>query len=108
MHVDLLGIGILGSIQNVVAAGAPRTPGAMGFHISLKETIKGPRVAGVLKEVEDKYEFVGTSLVPVFFPGSLRVKEDEIEFWKKAQDKRLKPNKWGTRVDTLPLSLTTT
>jgi len=100
--VDLLGIGLLGSIQNVVAAGAPRSPSAMGFHIRLVETITGSSVARVLRETESKYQFVGTSLVQVFFPGSLRVKEEDIDFWREAQDQRLRPNKWGARIDNLP------
>jgi len=99
----LLGIGLLGSVQNVIAAGAPRKPNAMGFHIRLIETISNKRVAAVLKEVESKYESVGTSLVPVFFPGGLRVKsEEDIEFWREAQDKRMNPNNWGTRIDRIP------
>jgi hypothetical protein len=30
------------------------------------------------------------------------VKEEEIDFWRDAQDQRLRPNKWGTRIDNLP------
>jgi hypothetical protein len=56
-----------------------------------------------LKEVEEHYPLVGSSLVPVYFPGSLRVKEkDDIEFWRKAQEIRIGANKWGVRVDNLP------
>lgn len=102
LRADLLGIGLLGSIQNVIAAGAPRKESALGFHIRLVETIAHKRVADVLKEVESKYEFVGTSLVPVFFPGGLRVKsEEDIQFWREAQGKRMNPNNWGTRIDQL-------
>ena len=74
----------------------------MGFHIKLIETITGSRVATVLRETESKYQFVGTSLVPVFFPGSLRVKGEDVDFWRDAQDQRLRPNKWGARIDNLP------
>ncbi len=74
----------------------------MGFHIRLVETITGSSVARVLRETESKYQFVGTSLVPVFFPGSLRVKEEDIDFWREAQHQRIRPNKWGARIDNLP------
>ncbi|GAB1314548.1 Solute carrier family 40 protein (Fragment) [Madurella fahalii] len=98
----LLCIGLLGSIQNLYAAGAARQLGALGIHLKHRETIRGidgKKVAGVLKELEEKYPMVGTSLVPVFFPGSLRVKGDDLQFWQKAMDKRVGTNDYGTRVD---------
>ena len=96
--IDLLGIGLLGSIQNIVAAGARREPGALGFHITLVEVITGPRIAGVLKEVEEKFPLVGSSLVPVYFHGGLRVHDEDLSFWRKAQELRSAPNKFGTLV----------
>ena len=102
---DLLGIGLLGSMQNLVAAGATRTPSALGVHIHHIETIRGKSVATVLKEVESKYPFVGTSLLDIFFPASLRVKGQELEFWRQAMEARLAPNKYGIRLDCLPRPL---
>lgn len=61
-------------------------------------------MAEVLKKAEAQYPFVGTSLVPVFFPGSMRVRESELQFWREAQQKRWEPNRWGTRIDNLPAS----
>ncbi|KAL7928853.1 hypothetical protein V8C35DRAFT_316940 [Trichoderma chlorosporum] len=95
----LLCIGALGSIQNLYAAGSSRQPGALGIHLKYKETISHARVATVLREVEEKYPTVGVSLVPVFFPGSLRAKGDDLEFWRSAMRARLAPNKFGTRID---------
>lgn len=68
---DLLGVGMLGSIQNLVAGSIPRSPAALGIHIKEKETIKGRRVSDVLKQVERKYPLLGTALIDVFYPGSL-------------------------------------
>ncbi|KAJ5708046.1 hypothetical protein N7488_007847 [Penicillium malachiteum] len=102
--LDLLGIGTLGSIHNIACAALPRSPSAFGIHI--KETgqiIRGPRVAGVLRDVEELYPGVGLSLVPVFFPGSMRVQEIDENFWRQAQDRVMAPNRWGTRIDMLPL-----
>jgi hypothetical protein len=100
----LLGIGGAGSIQNIVAAGATRSSKALGVHIKVKEILRGPKVADVLKEAEAKYPLLGTALVPVFFPGSMRVHEAELQFWKEAQELRTKPNKHGIRIDTIMLS----
>lgn len=70
-------------------------------------TIKGSRVGEVLKQAESRFPFVGTSLLDVFFPGSLRVKElADIEFWRKALDSRTGPNAHGARVGSLPPKLT--
>ncbi|KAI1080627.1 hypothetical protein F5B20DRAFT_579874 [Whalleya microplaca] len=95
----LLGVGLLGSIQNLYAAGAPRKPSAFSIHLKYRETIHNTLVAAVLKEVEDKYPTVGTSLVSVFFPGALRVKGDDLVFWRRAFAAKKAPNKYGTRID---------
>ncbi|OTB08093.1 hypothetical protein M426DRAFT_317197 [Hypoxylon sp. CI-4A] len=101
----LMGIGLLGSIQNLYAAGASRSLNALGIHVKPHEPIRGPRVASVLEEVEKKYPMVGTSLVPVFFPGTLRAKGDNLEFWQKALRSRSAPNAWGTRIDDTEVAI---
>lgn len=106
LYVDLLGIGVLGSIQNIVAAGATRSSGALGVHIKVKEVLRGTKVADVLKEAEVKYPLLGTALAPVFFPGSMRVDESELQFWKDAQELRTKPNSHGIRIDSIMLPQT--
>ncbi|KAJ6186444.1 hypothetical protein N7519_007745 [Penicillium mononematosum] len=99
----LLGVGALGSLQNLIAAGAPRQPRALGVHI--KDTgrpISGTRVAHVLKMAEEQYPGVGISLVPIFFPGSMRIREQDFAFWRDAQERIMAPNQHGTRLDNLP------
>ncbi|PWY94985.1 hypothetical protein BO94DRAFT_530874, partial [Aspergillus sclerotioniger CBS 115572] len=99
----LLGIGALGSIQNVISAGAPRSPSALGVHIrDLGQPIRGKRVADALKAAEQQYPGVGMSLVPIFFPGSMRVEPSEFDFWRAAQQRQMGPNSHGTRIDNLP------
>jgi hypothetical protein len=102
---DLLGIGLLGSIQNLIAAGVHRSPAALGIHIREVDTIRARFVAETLKEVEHKYPRVGTSLLDIFFPGSMRIKEEnteDITFWRAALERRLEKNKHGIRLDRLP------
>lgn len=72
----------------------------MGFHLDHMETMRGNRVANVLKAVEEKYPMSGTSLVNIFYPGSLRVKnEADLKFWRDAMRARYEPNKYGTCVE---------
>ena len=99
---DLLGIGTIGMLQNVFAAGATRRPEALGIQIKLTDVVKGPKVQGVLKTLEERYPLVGTSLLSVFFPGSMRVKQEEVPFWRDAMNKRMAPNEYGFRIDALP------
>ncbi|KAF7797006.1 hypothetical protein EIP86_008198 [Pleurotus ostreatoroseus] len=71
-----LSIGALGMIQNAVAAGAKRSPGALGFHIkSIGKTIHKNKVFEALQEAEKTESYVGLSLLPIFFPGKLRSEE---------------------------------
>lgn len=95
----------MGSIQNLVAASIPRSPAALGLHFK-KDTlkIKGRRVAQVLREAEEKHGLLGTALLDVFFPGSLRVRRedtDDFNFWTKALKERYDENKHGVRLDRL-------
>ncbi|KAH6627466.1 hypothetical protein F5144DRAFT_273344 [Chaetomium tenue] len=101
----LLCVGLIGGIQNLHAAGASRKPSALGIHLKHLETVRDKRVAAVLKRLEQTYPTVGTSLVPVFFPGGLRVKGDDLSFWQAALKSRLAPNRYGTRIDDLGNSL---
>ncbi|CAG8391465.1 unnamed protein product [Penicillium salamii] len=99
----ILGIGALGSIHNIACAALPRSPSGLGIHIRPSgEVLKGPRVAGVLRNAEELYPGLGLSLVPVFFPGSMRVQEPDFDFWRQAQERVMVPNKWGARIDNLP------
>jgi hypothetical protein len=99
-YPDIMAIGILGGMHNLYVAASGRDPAAMGLHLDHVETIRGKRVAGVLKEVEEKYPMSGTSLIDVFFPGSLRVSnKNDLEFWRNAMRARYAPSKHGECVE---------
>lgn len=89
-------------MQNLLAGGVSRKPSVLGLHLKFVETIRAKRVTDVLKELEEKHQLVGTSLLDVFFPGALRVKDGDLEFWRHAMNARLAPNKYGTRIDCIP------
>jgi hypothetical protein len=98
--IDLLIIGLIGSVHNLHAAGFVRSAGAQGLHLIHEETIRDVRVATVLRQVEERYPLVVPSLIDVFFPGGLRVKTDEEHiFWRNALRMRTGPSQHGTRVD---------
>ncbi|OCH92343.1 hypothetical protein OBBRIDRAFT_455218 [Obba rivulosa] len=81
-----LAVGALGMVQNVVAAGAERTPGALGFHLEEvspgggRNFVHERKVFEALKEAENVVPRVGISLLPIFFPGNLLPEE---EAWKR-------------------------
>ncbi|THH19317.1 hypothetical protein EW146_g1825 [Bondarzewia mesenterica] len=76
----LLAIGALGMVQNLVAAGARRSPGALGVHLVDERVIYREKVFQALKAAESLERHVGLSLLPVFFPGGLR---EEEEAWRR-------------------------
>ncbi|KAF2733414.1 hypothetical protein EJ04DRAFT_439136 [Polyplosphaeria fusca] len=90
----LVGVGGIGMLHNIVVAGAPRMPEAMGLPIELvregrdvgEESAEGrgeavifsePKVMWTLMELERRYKGYGRALLPEFFPGSLRSWEEE-------------------------------
>ncbi|KAI0354544.1 hypothetical protein OH77DRAFT_1426152 [Trametes cingulata] len=82
----LLAIGGLGMVQNVVAAGAPRSAEALGLHfepMSKDDVIhgRGAKVMQILKQAEEKETGVGLCMLPLFFPGDLR--PDEKVYWDR-------------------------
>lgn len=91
----LLAVGGLGMVHNLVVAGVPRSPAAMGLPI---EPVRGsgepasPTALGVeifaerkvmwtLMELETKHKGYGRALVDEFFPGQLR--GWEVTWWDK-------------------------
>ncbi|KIY53633.1 hypothetical protein FISHEDRAFT_15425, partial [Fistulina hepatica ATCC 64428] len=74
-----MAIGLIGMVQNVVAAGARRSPEQ--FHIPLQfiEELSNPKVMKTLQDLECRYPDVGFSLLPILFPG--RFRDDEEEWW---------------------------
>ena len=75
----LVGIGLLGMLGNVYAAGAERSPKGHGLLLSIETTIENIRVMDALKEVEKQHAGVGSSLLATFFPQGLSI--NEREWW---------------------------
>ncbi|KAI0642188.1 hypothetical protein C8Q79DRAFT_984502 [Trametes meyenii] len=86
----LLAIGGLGMVQNVFAAGRPRSAGALGFHFNDQgkdDIVRDHKVMDALKQADRKEAGVGLCLLPIFFPGDLR--QEEKAYW----DERRKDDK---------------
>jgi len=73
-------VGALGMLQNVIVAGAPRTPAASGIHVELVEEVKNKKVMQALKDIETFYPGCGRVLLDEFFAES-RLRPDEEEWW---------------------------
>jgi hypothetical protein len=69
----------LGMLQNIVVAGATRSPQAHGLDLKKHDLVEGKSVMKVLQELDHKYLGVGLSLLRIFFPGALR--EEEEQYW---------------------------
>lgn len=94
----LMAVGGLGMLHNLVSAGWPRRPEAMGLPISLLKTdasdeddqtqiFAEKKAMWTLMELELKHAGFGKALLPEFFPGPL--KEWEDEWWRDdEQDRR--------------------
>jgi hypothetical protein len=83
-------VGAIGMVQNVITAGARRSPNALGFHLEQMQptgVIHEDKVFKALQKLENLERGVGLSLVPVFFAGGLR--EDE-EIWIQEAKEALK------------------
>ncbi|KAG1719176.1 hypothetical protein EDB19DRAFT_1787138 [Suillus lakei] len=81
----LLAVGGLGMVQNLIAAGAPRSPAALGFHLEGRRDVHNNKVFSALQEAEALERGVALSLVPVFFPGGLKAEETEWLEAKRAE-----------------------
>jgi hypothetical protein len=75
-------VGALGMLQNALAAGARRRPGALGIHLEEVHKVQNDKVFKALEEAEEVEKRVGILLTDVFFPGGLRPDE---EAWKQAK-----------------------
>jgi hypothetical protein len=69
----------LGMLQNIVVAGATRSPQAHGLDLKRHDLVEGKSVMKVLQEVDHRYPGVGLSLLRTYFPGALR--EEEEQYW---------------------------
>lgn len=77
----LMIVGSIGMVQNALAAGINRKPEARGMHLDKVETVRGYKVMDVLMDVEVSYPGAGKSLVQEFFPGGLKSKYGEEQWW---------------------------
>lgn len=75
-------------IQNLFTAGAKGGLKGSGIDLEYVETISDNSTYAVLRKVEERYPFVATSLIPVFYPGGLRIKEEDRSFWEEAEYRR--------------------
>jgi hypothetical protein len=85
----LIAIGGLGMVQNLVVAGVPRKPAALGLPIELDHNLKEgqaapnifaePKVMWSIMEFEKRFPGCGNALVKEFFPGDLL--EWEVSWW---------------------------
>lgn len=104
----LLLVGAVGIIQNILAAGGRRSPGAMGIPLKYEEVIGEAKVMLTLYEVEKKHKGVGYSMLDTFFPGGKIFADEKVE-WNKINEKYFpesalpkdatKPNGGSTQVN---------
>ncbi|VDB92022.1 unnamed protein product [Peniophora sp. CBMAI 1063] len=76
----LLLVGGLGMLQNVVVAGAKRTPAAHGIPLTLVEEITRSKVMHALMDVEVAYPTLGRVLLGEFFSAA-SIQQDERDWW---------------------------
>lgn len=65
----LMLVGGIGIVQNMVVAGAKRTPDAMGIPLKFDSVFGETKVMRTLFAVEEKHPGVGFNMVATFFPG---------------------------------------
>ena len=82
----LMGIGLLGMIQNVAAAGASRAPEDFNMPLEYCAEFGERSVMATLQQLEIGYPGVGAAILPVFFPFELR--PHEVEWWDKRKKKK--------------------
>ena len=75
----LIGIGLLGMMQNLYAAGAKRKPSTHCIPLEHEQTFAAMKVMQTLEQVDDIYPGAGRCLLPIFFQQGLR--PDEQARW---------------------------
>ena len=69
-------------VHNIVIAGIQRPASAFGIHIKHTKTISAAKVSKALMYAERDHPGVGTSLIPIYYPGGFHAPDDEIDFWR--------------------------
>jgi hypothetical protein len=77
---NLLAVGSIGILQNVLVAGWRRNPSALGVHLDFRKVIGEMTAMDALLALEAEYTRVGRSLLPIFFPGELL--PEEVAKWE--------------------------
>lgn len=73
----LIAVGGIGMLQNIFVAGWRRRPEALGLPLKFVGVVGDTKVMRTLMEVERQHEKLGTSLLPTFFPGTMRPAEEK-------------------------------
>lgn len=77
----LLAVGGIGILQNIIVAGARRSPAALGVPLVYEGVIGETRVMQTLYAVDRKYKGLGRSMRQTFFPG-VHLTDDEEKEWE--------------------------
>ncbi|KAI1362063.1 hypothetical protein F5Y08DRAFT_330340 [Xylaria arbuscula] len=91
----LLGVGIMGMVQNVLTVGWRRDPSALGVHLDFRGVIA----------LETKHSGLGRCLLPMFFPGELLPEENlawealEATKTREEEERRKRENHESSRAD---------
>jgi hypothetical protein len=101
----LLAVGGIGMIQNVVVAGARRSPSANGIHLKRIEKFEQRKVMDALMDLETAYPTVGRSLVPEFFSDARGLKPVERKWWDGTKEEYEEARR-KKRPDSLPEAVT--
>ena len=73
----VMGVCALGTAHASYLARTWRSAKGLGFKFAKKTVVHGDKVMSALMAAEDIEDGVGLALLPVFFPGPLRPKEEE-------------------------------
>ena len=85
----LVGIGAVGMLHSVFVAGKTRSPSTFGIHLVPRGYVLKEDVMKTLKAAELRYPGIGLSMLPTFFPGSLK-DAAEREFWEELKETKEK------------------
>ncbi|KAG0647080.1 hypothetical protein D0Z07_7049 [Hyphodiscus hymeniophilus] len=96
----LFAVCAIGIFQNIYAALTWRKPEAYGIPQVFREVIGEVKVMDTLFKLEDRYPFVGRSMLDIFFPGQLRV--DEKMRWEAFLDSAKERERALNSIDGIP------
>lgn len=95
----LIGVGLIGMLQNIFVAAWSRTPEALGLPLKFENVVGSPKVFAAIIESEKAYPKTGRALVGTFFPGGIYPKEEEELAAIEAENKAKKTAEKKTADD---------